>query len=298
MRQRTHLIVLPLAVVLVSAAILALVTGFVTRRSGDHLALTHNDQVIMTGTVTPSYPYRVVFERVHVPIYEGANITYEGETEKYEYETIYFTPASIWKVISFYKSALPQFGSSGLEEHPYAANNLTATWIDPSQKLPWRVDLTLSAISAQTPTEGTMPPTQTPGANTRVSLVLYLYPDPSIIPIYYDAQKVGVTSRQEGLDEKNHTTVTTTTYVSSASAQEIFSFYESVLDEAGWEPDPGQDQLPTSIPALVSYNATAQVVTSKARFLYMHLTIGVQPAESGILNLELTVRATLIKEEL
>ncbi len=158
----------------------------------------------------------------HVPIYPGASISKTISDPRAPRFIEYHVQENANKVTAFYQNALAEknwlLGTSAGGYNRYS-------WTDPAGKLPWHLDLTMTAEAWD-------------ASNTIVTLEYYRYPDMEEgLPAYPDARQVQVTHSDGTLSvgKVNYPArMTDKTFLTDASLQQIVDFYNSALPEAGW----------------------------------------------------------------
>jgi hypothetical protein len=190
--------------------------------SSGRVSSKQNTQHAPTSAILPDSEY--------IPLYPSATIieTSDKWPESLRIRRLRLeAPDTRDKVEMFYKQELPRIGwllDYDSSEHGAPYLSLYYTWIDPEGSLPWDMELDMGVESK-------------PDSKAEVRIDYNRIPNVENMPLYADAQEVKVYHEEIPGDLElggYPVRITTKTFVTRASQQEITDYYNATLPECGW----------------------------------------------------------------
>lgn len=238
MKQMGRFSLLPavLPAVLLAIGIVVIMFGFVSRGDSAPGSMPISDSVPIPDSVnalaalsqpqpqtsTPMPTSTILPDLEYIPLYPGAKIISASEEVDGTYrerKVVLEASDSYEEVDAFYKQALPKRGwRVHSDSPPYYI------WADPSGTSPWQLELYL-AIEGKSYDK------------RRITIEYTRVPNVENIPLYADAQEVEVHHEEQPGDPErgeHPARITTKTFVTSASKEEIADYYNTRLIEYGW----------------------------------------------------------------
>jgi hypothetical protein len=171
-------------------------------------------------TVTPQFRSELP-DGEYIPLYPGAQITENiliDAIRSVEYEVA----AESSNVQAFYDYIMPRLGWAFT--YSITARDRHYNWTDPKEVVPWHLTLSVEIGG------------RLGSGRSLVSFFYIRYPDADKIPLYPEAEAVEVSTGPSGppWPASCSDTVTTTTYLTSATPPELERFYEDMLPIHGW----------------------------------------------------------------